>query len=472
MFVRIGLIVSALLVALNGFTSLTIDVSDVAKVSGTFADVNDVYVTNAAQYVGLGDEAVTLSGSTSVSDANSVSGSTTGIVTATIAEGGMTSLNGLSTDGQVNAYTSFNRTVYWIDGLSEHLDGYIDVLADMITSATIAPADVDQERSVVLEEISMRDDDPSDLVHEHFARAMFGDAPLGRSVLGTVENIESLSRRSIHGFYRKYYTADRLVIAVAGNVDHATIVRLFRKALTRGGMTLDGDAVPYSAPRSRVRIARDGGFAKYDKVTEQANVVIGVPGLDRSDERRYQLTVLNAALGGGMSSRLFQEVREKRGLVYSVYSFAQQFADTGVVGVYAGCQPKRLDAVRRCTAAIVDGLDDDILTRLQALHDVDPAPGLLARGDLERQHRIAQHGIALGMAILVVQRLEVVEIREQDSHPLGILTGRPQCTLNGLHHRRAIGQRGQRISRGKIGKSTPGCGLLGDIDYLLGEQHQ
>lgn len=255
--------------------------------------------------------------------------------------------------GEMNAFTSKEVTCFYTRVLDTSIPTAIDVLADMITSATIAPADVDQERSVVLEEISMRDDDPSDLVHEHFARAMFGDAPLGRSVLGTVENIESLSRRSIHGFYRKYYTADRLVIAVAGNVDHATIVRLFRKALTRGGMTLDGDAVPYSAPRSRVRIARDGGFAKYDKVTEQANVVIGVPGLARSDERRYQLTVLNAALGGGMSSRLFQEVREKRGLVYSVYSFAQQFADTGVVGVYAGCQPKRLDAVRQVCADVL-----------------------------------------------------------------------------------------------------------------------
>jgi predicted Zn-dependent peptidase len=278
--------------------------------------------------------------------------------------------------GEMNAFTSKEVTCFYTRVLDTSAPTAIDILADMITSATISTEDVNQERSVVLEEISMRDDDPSDLAHEHFARAMFGDAPLGRSILGTVANIESLSRRSIHSFYKKYYTPDRLVVAVAGNIDHATVVKLVRKALEKGGLALEDDTKPYVGNKSKVKINHKGGFQKFNKVTEQANLVIGVPGLDRSDERRYQLSLLNAVLGGGMSSRLFQEVREKRGLVYSVYSFAQQFADAGVVGVYAGCQPKRLDAVREVTADVLAEVAKNGITQ----EELDKAKGQVSGG--------------------------------------------------------------------------------------------
>ena len=278
--------------------------------------------------------------------------------------------------GEMNAFTSKEVTCFYTRVLDTSAPTAIDILADMITSATIATEDVDQERSVVLEEISMRDDDPSDLAHEHFARAMFGDAPLGRSILGTAENIASLSRRSIHGFYRKYYTPDRLVVAVAGNMDHATVVKLVRKALEKGGLALEGDTTPFVGGKSKVKINHKGGYQKINKVTEQANLVMGLPGLDRSDERRYQMSLLNAVLGGGMSSRLFQEVREKRGLVYSVYSFTQQFADTGVVGVYAGCQPKRLDSVREVVADVVGEVAKNGITQ----DELDKAKGQLSGG--------------------------------------------------------------------------------------------
>ena len=324
--------------------------------------------------------------------------------------------------GEMNAFTSKEVTCFYTRVLDTSVPTAIDVLSDMVTSATIAAADVDQERSVVLEEISMRDDDPSDLVHEHFARAMFGDAPLGRSILGTVANIESLSRRSIHGFYRKYYTPDRMVIAVAGNIDHATVVRQFRTALTRGGMALDGDAPPFTAPRTKARISRTGGFAAYDKVTEQANLVIGVPGLDRGDERRYQSIVLNAALGGGMSSRLFQEVREKRGLVYSVYSFAQQFADSGIVGVYAGCQPKRLDTVRQVCADVLADIAANGITQVE----LDRAKGQVSGNTVlgledtsSRMSRIARSEMNTGWVPSVTQVLdEVAAVTLEDVHAL------------------------------------------------------
>jgi len=257
--------------------------------------------------------------------------------------------------GEMNAFTSKEVTCFYTRVLDTSVPEAIEVLVDMITSATITTVDVDQERQVVLEEIAMRDDDPADIVHEQFSRALYGDAPLGRSILGTVENISSLSRRSIHGFYRKYYTPDRLVIAVAGNIDHASIVKQFRKAFNLGGFDLAGEETPYVPPKVKTKVSHSGGFVKFVKTTEQANLVIGVPELDRADERRYIQSVFNAALGGGMSSRLFQEVREKRGLVYTVYSFGQQFQDAGMSGVYAGCSPKNLEQV---TQVITDVLDE------------------------------------------------------------------------------------------------------------------
>lgn len=313
--------------------------------------------------------------------------------------------------GEMNAFTSKEVTCFYTRVLDTSVPTAIDVLVDMITSATITTEDVDQERQVVLEEIAMRDDDPADLVHEHFSKAMFGDAPLGRSILGTVENISSLSRRSIHSFYKKYYSPDRLVVAVAGNIDHATIVKLVRKAFAVGGVSLDGDSAPYVPSKSKTKIERNGGFVKFNKTTEQANVVIGVPGLDRSDERRYIQSVFNAALGGGMSSRLFQEVREKRGLVYTVYSFGQQFQDSGIAGVYAGCNPKNLAQVREVVANVLDDVVANGITQAE----LDKAKGQVSGGMVlgledtsSRMSRIARSEMNNGYVPSVTEVLDRV----------------------------------------------------------------
>lgn len=324
--------------------------------------------------------------------------------------------------GEMNAFTSKEATCFYARVLDSDVPTAIDVLVDMVTSATITGPDVDQERSVVLEEISMRDDDPSDLVHEHFAAAMFGDSPLGRSILGTSQNIASLSRRAIHGFYRRYYSPDRLVVAVAGNVDHARVVALVRRAFERGGASLDVDVPPFVGARRRAAINRDGGLRTHTKATEQANVVMGAPGLDRTDRRRYQLSVLNAALGGGMSSRLFQEVREKRGLVYSVYSFSQQFADAGVVGVYAGCQPRRLQAVRDvCSEVLADvaahGITADELKRAKGQVRGGTVLGL--EDTSSRMSRIARSEINHGWVPSVSDVLDEVDaVTLEDIHVL------------------------------------------------------
>ncbi|MBV9291183.1 MAG: insulinase family protein [Frankiales bacterium] len=268
--------------------------------------------------------------------------------------------------GEINAFTAKEYTCYYARVLDEDLPLAVDVVCDMVSGSLIATPDVENERGVILEEIAMHDDDPGDAVHDAFAELVWPGTPLGRPVLGTVSSIESLSRASIAGYYRRRYRPDSLVIAAAGNLDHAALVRLVRKAFA--AVEVEADRAP-SAPRLG---GRGPGFTSGTSVvrrpTEQANLVLGLPGLPRLDERRFALSVLNAALGGGMSSRLFQEVREKRGLAYSVYSFTSQYADTGLVGVYAGCHPKRAtDVLELCreqlTLAASGGITAEELER-------------------------------------------------------------------------------------------------------------
>lgn len=269
--------------------------------------------------------------------------------------------------GEMNAFTGKEYTCFYARVLDEDLPLAVDVVCDLVTSSVVSAKDVDSERGVVLEEIAMRDDDPGDLVHDELQLALYGDTPLGRSILGTVESIEALTRTAVHGYYRRRYKPEQMVVAAAGNLDHATVVRMVRKAFTAAGM-LDGTAAP-AAPRGGNRpLVVTPGVRLVHRDTEQANVVLGLPGLSRSDERRWALGVLNAALGGGMSSRLFQEVREKRGLAYSVYSYAQHYADTGLVGVYAGCQPAKVHEVLgicrdELGRVVSDGLSEEEIVR-------------------------------------------------------------------------------------------------------------
>jgi predicted Zn-dependent peptidase len=245
--------------------------------------------------------------------------------------------------GEMNAFTSKEYTCFYARVLDDDLPLAVDVVGDLVTSSLVRAADVDAERGVILEEIAMHEDDPTDMVHDQFAQVLFGDGPLSRPVLGSVESIESIGRAAINGYYRRRYRPQDMVVAVAGNVDHATVVRLVRRAFGAAGM-LDGAAEP-TLPRAGRPIRTQSGTRVIRRTTEQANVVLGGPGVARTDERRFALGVLNAALGGGMSSRLFQEVREKRGLAYSVYSYHAQYADTGLFGVYAGCVPRKVDEV-------------------------------------------------------------------------------------------------------------------------------
>jgi predicted Zn-dependent peptidase len=246
--------------------------------------------------------------------------------------------------GEFNAFTAKEYTCFHARVLDHDLPLAVDVLGDMITSSVISDDDVEAERDVILDEIAMHDDDPDDVVHNLFATQAWGDSPLGRPIAGTVESIQDLSRNQIFRFYRRHYRPANMVVAVAGNLDHSAVVRQVRTAFDRNGF-LSGEELPVRPTVTDEARSVVAGEAHATRPLEQVNLVLGVKGLTRSDDRRFALGVLNTALGGGTSSRLFQEVREHRGLAYSVFSFASHYADAGVVGVSVGCLPAKYDEV-------------------------------------------------------------------------------------------------------------------------------
>ncbi|MFC7381001.1 MULTISPECIES: M16 family metallopeptidase [Sphaerisporangium] len=246
--------------------------------------------------------------------------------------------------GEINAFTAKEYTCYYARVLDEDLPLAIDVLADVVTSSLVTAEDVESERGVILEEIAMHDDDPSDVVHEQFSAELYGDTPIGRPILGSVESINELSRDRIAEYYQSYYRPPHTVVSVCGNITHERVVELVAAAYQRAG-ALGGSAEPAAPRLSGPGAAPRAGVRVVDRPTEQANLVLGTTAYARTDDRRFALGVLNAALGGGMSSRLFQEIREKRGLAYSAYSYTAQYADTGQFGIYVGCLPGKADDV-------------------------------------------------------------------------------------------------------------------------------
>jgi predicted Zn-dependent peptidase len=279
--------------------------------------------------------------------------------------------------GEFNAFTEKEHTCFYATVLDRDVALAVDILADVVLNATVAAQDVSVERGVVLEEIAMRDDDPSDLVHDEFSAALHGDTPLGRPILGTVESIGAMTRAQVYGYYRRRYRPGAMVVSVAGNVVHRDVLRLVRRAFG------EHDPIEHAAPKGGSRSsnvpARAVRVVADD--TEQANLVVGMHGLSRHDPRRFAAGVLSAALGGGMSSRLFQRIREERGLAYSVYSFAHGYRDIGQFGVYAGCQPGKVDEVLGLVRAELD----------------DVASGGLRAAEVERGKGQMRGSIVLGL---------------------------------------------------------------------------
>ncbi|POH72719.1 M16 family metallopeptidase [Arthrobacter glacialis] len=268
--------------------------------------------------------------------------------------------------GESNAATAKESTCYYARVLDSDLPMAIDVIADMVTSAVIDPAELEQERDVILEEIAMDGDDPTDVAHENFVAAVLGGHALGRPIGGTPEAIKAVPRESVWEHYQKHYRPETLVITAAGGLDHDTVCTLVLDALRTAGWSLDEGVAP--APRRAndvVAVSGTAGLHVINRAVEQANIILGCPSLRATDSRRYVMSVLNSILGGGMSSRLFQEIREKRGLVYSTYSFASSYADTGYFGMYAGCSPAKVGQVIGLLSAELEKLAADGVSDLE-----------------------------------------------------------------------------------------------------------
>ncbi|MET3803519.1 putative Zn-dependent peptidase [Nakamurella sp. UYEF19] len=268
--------------------------------------------------------------------------------------------------GELNAFTSHEYTCYYAHVLASSAELAVDIVCDVVLDAVITSADVDVERQVILEEISMRDDDPEDTLGDAFAAALFAGHPVAAPVIGSEQTITEMTRAQIAGYYRRRYSPDKMVVSVAGGVDHGEVVKWVRKAF---GSRLDSDAAPEAPRLGRGRARAISEVLVVDRDIEQAHLCVGVPAPGRSDPSRYTMSVLAAALGGGMSSRLFRTIREEHGLAYSCYAATSGYADVGSFSVYAGCQPENLGTVarlvgRELTAVAANGLETSELARV------------------------------------------------------------------------------------------------------------
>ncbi len=253
-----------------------------------------------------------------------------------------------SVGGASNALTGKEHTSYYARVQDKAIPVAVEVIADMLTSSLIDPIEFENERTVILEELAMNDDDPQDVAHEEFFAAVLAGHALGRPIGGTVETINAVDREAVWDHYQSNYRPQDLVITAAGGVDHSELLQLVSENLELAGWDLAAEASPRSW-RTQVLNpdAAESSVKVINRPIAQANIVFGNPGLVSADERRYAMSILNTVLGGGMSSRLFQEIREKRGLAYSVYSFNQGYSDGAVFGLYAGCSPVKAKEVTR-----------------------------------------------------------------------------------------------------------------------------
>jgi predicted Zn-dependent peptidase len=325
-----------------------------------------------------------------------------------------------SVGGEMNAFTSKEYTCFYARVIDTDLPMAIDVVSDLITSSIVTAIDVDAERKVVLEEIAMRDDDPSDLVHDLFSDAYYGDTPIGRPILGTIDSINGMSRNTVFNYYKKKYLPQDLVVAVAGNIKHKRVVAMVEEALSRDNF-LDVMAAPVLRPNTVVKNSQQQSVGLLFKKSEQAHMFYGMEGVARADERRFAMGVLSAALGGGMSSRLFQEIREKRGLAYSVYAYAQQFAGSGVLGFYAGCNPAKAIEVVEIIQNVLSDVADNGMTHEEIARAKGAVRGSLVLSQEDsgsRMSRIGKNEIVYGQVmdfddiLKAIDRVSAEDIRE------------------------------------------------------------
>lgn len=305
--------------------------------------------------------------------------------------------------GNVNAFTSKEYTCYYAKVLDEHLPIAVDVLSEMFFRSLFDESELAKEKNVILEEISMYEDTPDDMVHDLVTEAAYGSHPLAYPILGTEEKLSGMGASHLKDYMRQKYTIQNTVISVAGNIDDSIIELLERHF---GGFTNEGATGSLEVPDFL------GGLRYHKKKTEQNHICLSFQGLPIDDERQYAMVLLNNALGGGMSSRLFQEIREKRGLAYSVYSYHSSHADSGLFTVYAGTAPKQTKEVLELTKEIlhetaVKGLTENELTKGKEQLKGSLILSLESTGS--RMNRLGKNELMLGKHYTLDQMIERIE---------------------------------------------------------------
>lgn len=320
-----------------------------------------------------------------------------------------------SVGGHVNAYTSREHTAYHVKILKDDLPLAVDILSDILQNSVFAAEEMERERAVVIQEIGQSHDTPDDIIFDHFQDGAYPDQPLGRSILGTTDGVSSLSRESVSKYMSHHYTAGRMVLAAAGGVDHESMVKL--------GEDLFGDLTA-NGVSSFDRASYTGGERRDERALEQIHLVLGFDAPPYEDDDYFALQVLSTLLGGGMSSRLFQEVRERRGLAYSVFSFGSSYIDGGLFGIYAGTGEENADEL--CTVLgdelkkICDGIEDSELNRARA--QLKSALMMSLESAFARTEQLARQLLIYDKLISSEEILE--RVTQVDSAQLGRLSAR------------------------------------------------
>jgi predicted Zn-dependent peptidase len=334
--------------------------------------------------------------------------------------------------GQMNAYTARENTAYYVKVLKEDADLALDILGDILRHSTMDSDELARERTVVLQEIGQARDTPDDIVFDHFQETAFPGQPLGRPVLGDETVVSTVERGALIGYMARHYGAGRMVLAAAGRIEHGRLVELGAAAfgdLARGEPTLPEPG----------RYA--GGEFRAKRKLEQAHIVLGFEGLSVHDPDYHALQVFSTALGGGMSSRLFQEVREKRGLVYTIHSFVSSFEDCGVLGIYAGTDPARL-------GELMPILSDEMVN----------AAANIGAAEIERARAQLRAGVLMG--------LERTELRAEQLAQQVLVYGRPIPIAETLAELDAVDQAAIARVAARLLRSRPTLAALGPLARL------
>jgi len=306
--------------------------------------------------------------------------------------------------GHTNAFTSMETTCYHAKVMDAHLATMMDILADIFLNSRFDPVEVDRERPVVFQEIGMLEDTPEEFIHVLSGKTFWGESALGRSILGSRENLLRFDAARVQHFFKKLYQPDRILICAAGNVSHERILDQMGPLFETIG---PGNGFPERiTPVGRARVST------FRKKLEQVHLCIGTPGLSMAHEERYVFSILNTVLGGNMSSRLFQEIRERRGLAYSVYSFTASYADTGMFGIYAACDAKKVPEVLTVALEEMRRLKSDPVEAAELKNAKEFLKGglYLAAENVDNQMvRLAQNEILFGKPVSLRQVLRCIE---------------------------------------------------------------